>query len=206
MTKNIRPYATDGAWVSSHRFYYESAYKFKDEYNKLLATLSEEEEKIRKENYDIGQENIESFVCYKTDRLREEAYRYATSSILFACMTVEGLINYYGAVRLGSEFYKRNLERVGITEKLSLILLMCLEVKLKKNDELLNWTRKLFDKRNSLVHPKTKEFYSKRMKDFVTLHPSEISVEETIEDIEFIIENLKTLDADIGLKMKNLTT
>jgi len=202
MTKNIRPYATEGAWVSSHHFYYESAHKFRDEFKKILVTLSEEEEKLRSENSDMGPEHIESFVCYKTDGLREEAYRYATSSILFACMTVEGLVNDYGTIRLGGDFYKRNLERVGITEKLSLIILICIGVKLEKKDELFKRTRKLFDKRNSLVHPKTKEFDFRRSEDFITLHPSELSVEETIEDIEFIIERLNDMDPQIGLKMK----
>ncbi len=79
--------------------------------------------------------------------------------ILTSCLDIESFLNYYGVIRLGEEFYKTTIERLGITEKIKLIGVICFDLKLDSQTELLKTIRLLFDKRNSIVHPKTKEAF-----------------------------------------------
>src|SRR3990172_5241 len=198
-TGTIRPYIREGAWVSSYSFYFYSAYESRDEFKKTLSLLEAYEQQLRENNKDIGHEHMESFVAHETGVLTRTAYRYATASFLFVCMTIEGLINHYGTVRLGEKFFKINLERVGITEKLSLILLICFGIKVNQNDFIIKETRALFDKRNRLVHPKTRELDFDSLEIYKNAHPRELELDEDISKMEAIIKKLRELDPDICL-------
>jgi roadblock/LC7 domain-containing protein len=163
---------------------------------KVLSDLKTTEDGIRAEHAGEFSEDgdLDSYVEHVTDDLHNQAHMYATSSFLMACMAVEGLINNYGTRRLGEDFYKKNLERLGITEKLSVLMLICLGVALDKNDPIIAKVRSLFDSRNRLVHPKTKEFDFEHREHANCAHPKDLELERSLEDVEWIIDRLHELD------------
>lgn len=187
-----------GAWISSHNFYYECVYKSYEEFTESLSSLKAKEKQLQRQYSQEESNIIEHLIDHETNELQNESYRIATSTFLFICMTIEAFLNHYGSKRLLENYYKRNLERIGITEKLSLLLLIFFDIKLESNDPLLKRTRNLFDRRNQLVHPKTREIETSRMKEYVNKHPNEIELGKNIEDMEYIIKRFCELDADIN--------
>jgi hypothetical protein len=198
MKKSVFPYDREGAWSIIHPFYYECAYRSFKDFQTILLLLRNEEQRIRAETLDIEEPDLTGYVQYKTGDLHKEAFRLSTASFLFLCMTIESFLNHYGTKRLGESYYKRNLERIGITEKLSLLMAVCNQAKLEAKDPVLIKLRALFDRRNSLVHPKTKEFDPERPEDFITKHPAEIDLQANFDDMEFIIEKLCEFDSKIN--------
>jgi hypothetical protein len=72
-------------------------------------------------------------------------------------MAAEALLNFYGVVRLGETFYKRNLERMSIIPKLELLIAICDNKLLPKDAEISLVLRRVSERRNALVHPKPRE-------------------------------------------------
>jgi hypothetical protein len=89
------------------------------------------------------------------------------------------------------------MERLGITEKLSLLALACGGIIIESNNSLLVDVRELFDQRNALMHPKTKEFDPRRASDFVFKHPSEISIAATMQLLDQVLKGFCSLDGDV---------
>lgn len=96
-------------------------------------------------------------VAYLLRHVEERGTLLSVGVEVFSAMTVEAFLNYYGVVRLGRDYFKAHLQRVGVTEKLALLLASCDRVFLSPTDTLWVVTRKLFDRRNELVHPKALE-------------------------------------------------
>lgn len=193
----IFSFQRNGAWSSSYSFHYECAWMCFYEYQNYIVELSKAEKDLRA-SLNVQEEYLEGFVRHETDHLHMQAYRAATSAHLFACMAIEGFINHYGTVRLGEEAYKALLERMGITEKLSLIYLLCFEKKVLIADSPIKQIRKLFDQRNSLVHPKTKELTPDNMASHIYVHPSKLSIKDSMEILESFIDNICGLDHEIS--------
>jgi hypothetical protein len=93
----------------------------------------------------------------RLQRLFEEAYLLANAAVVFAAMAVESFTNFYGVVRLGEEFYSRNYERMGVVPKLAAVLATCTGKLLTDDSEITRVVRRLSERRNALVHPKTRE-------------------------------------------------
>jgi hypothetical protein len=112
----------------------------------------------------------------------------SASAQVFCAMSVEALLNLYGVVRLGEEFYKRNLERSGVVPKLEILLATCDGILLPKDAELSALLRKISQKRNELVHPKSREFRVDRMDS--ANWPDELpkTVESAVTDMERFFE------------------
>jgi len=202
MEQQVQPYDRCGAWVSSHSAYYEWAYAYRDAFEKTLHELLAEESRIRSEHQTDFEEasDLDAFVHYGSSGLHDLAHMYATSSFIFACMALEGFINNYGTVRLGEAFFKKNMERLGITEKLSVLILICLGIVLDKDDPLIVKTRSIFDERNRLVHPKTKEFDSENPAHGAYVHPKDVGLEKSLMDLECVIDRLCELDPAIRMR------
>lgn len=95
-------------------------------------------------------------------KLNDEARVFVHSSVVFAAMAVEVFLNFYGVVRLGEPFYAKNIERLGLVPKLSMIIATCTGLLLSDNDEIIKVLKKIADRRNLLVHPKAREIDIKR--------------------------------------------
>jgi hypothetical protein len=76
---------------------------------------------------------------------------------LFYYLAVEGFLNHYGVVRLGEDYYKANLERLGPEKKVAVILLATEGVVIPPDHRLVRLVALMFGRRNQLVHPKPKE-------------------------------------------------
>ena len=73
---------------------------------------------------------------------------------IMCCMTVESFMNYYGIINLGNTIYKNTYERLGITQKLEILLAVCASSIIQNDSEILKIVRRMFERRNQLVHPK----------------------------------------------------
>jgi hypothetical protein len=77
---------------------------------------------------------------------------------IFAALAVEGFLNYYGVVRLGEDAFNTHFERLGIVPKLRALLLVCDAISISTNDPLVRALVSVANARNSLAHPKAKEY------------------------------------------------
>ena len=119
----------------------------------------------------LDPEFIYGFVNNETQLHHRDIYRACESTLLSACMAIEGFLNLYGTVRLGEKRHKKLLERLGIVEKFCLLSLICTGNDLNPEDEICRSVRYVFDRRNALVHPKTKEITSDNAHLHVYIHP-----------------------------------
>jgi hypothetical protein len=77
--------------------------------------------------------------------------------VVFAAMAAEAFLNLYGVVRLGEAAFNAHFERLGVVPKTRQLLLICDSLSLSSKDPLVSAVSALADRRNALVHPKTKE-------------------------------------------------
>ncbi|MCS6232552.1 hypothetical protein G3488_17025 [Shewanella baltica] len=195
--QQVFDFLREGSWNSSYSSHYECAWLCLNEFESILKVLREKEKTFEEEMNKMPPEYQGSFLMHHTDDLRTDAYRSATSAHLFVCMAIEGFINFYGVKRLGETYYKRVLERVGITEKLMLIYLICFDYKLDPNEDIVKSIRRVFDQRNVLVHPKTKEFSPKNASQFNYVHPSELEIHIAFEIMEGFVSEMCSRDEQI---------
>ncbi|WP_303637338.1 hypothetical protein [Stenotrophomonas tuberculopleuritidis] len=194
----VMPLLRDGAWWDTHSPYYRYAYQEADAYVLAMERLTAGEAQWTKVHGAAGFNDVfASDVPDDLIELHEAAYRHAISCHLFVCMALEGFINAYGVRRLGERFYQQNLERVGITEKLAILGVCCRQWTLAPDSEVRRDFRQLFDDRNRLVHPKTREMRWDRLEDALYGHPSEIALHETMARLERCIDFLCEADNDI---------
>jgi hypothetical protein len=149
--RKVEPASRHGVWISHHNTYGQAALLALDKLVARAQEVEQKEQELRSEGTDPG------YVTYLLSPDRDECHVLAVTTEIYCCMAIEAFLNFYGVVRLGEEFYKRNCERLGITEKLEILLAACENVLLEKGSEISRLLRKMFDRRNSLVHPKTKE-------------------------------------------------
>jgi hypothetical protein len=65
-------------------------------------------------------------------------------------------VNEEGVAWLGESFYKENLERLGICQKIAVLHALKYAKRLPESNKVIKEVRSLFDFRNRLVHPKTR--------------------------------------------------
>ncbi|MBN8421397.1 MAG: hypothetical protein J0L73_20960 [Verrucomicrobia bacterium] len=195
----IESYARMGAWFTSHQFFYSSAYVEFDLYEQRLKKLREAEEASEKAHSTEGKYK-KDLVRHDTADLQKPCMRAAYSALMFGCMSFEAFLNNYGVRRLGQAYFKRFVERMGITEKLAYLLCIGRTEILSTDDEIIDKCRGLFDARNALAHPKTKEV---KIDDFGALpipdnHPATFPIKKHFEDLEACIDALCQHDKDIN--------
>lgn len=187
-----------GAWYTSHMFFYRSAYVELALYEERLRALHEAENLSEKMHSTEG-EFKESLVRNDTNDLHEPCMRAAYSALMFGCMCFEAFLNFYGVRRLGQAYHKRFVERMGITEKLAYLLSIGTAETVSNDDEVIERCRRLFDARNALAHPKSKEI------DLDSLgilpvpddHPASFPIGAYLEDLEACIDALCQHDNEI---------
>jgi hypothetical protein len=189
----------EGGWNTTYLSCFKSAWMCRHEFELHIENLSHEESRIRSESGEMSEADINSYISYCTGNIEMEAYRAFTSANIYICMAIEGFLNYYGTIRLGESLYKRLLERVGITEKLSIIFLLCFQKRVSDDDLLLCSIRKIFDKRNTYVHPKAKEFRFDRISQHINPHPSKLDLNRSFEIMDLFITTMSDLDNGISV-------
>lgn len=127
-----------------------------------------------------------------------EIHLLSTSTVIFAAMAVESFLNVYGVVRLGESFYARHYERLGIGSKLATILGTCCNTLITTDDEISKVVSRLSERRNALVHPKTREVKKGRRHSGPKLKPPFDVARSAVKDMERFIELFRAFDTDGG--------
>lgn len=182
----------EGAWLTGHRSYFEAATEFLEIANSAARDYKSQWEALREEHGD------ESYVAYLLMGLEEKIRRYAIASEIYCCVSIEAFINFYGIKRLGEEFYKSNYERLSITSKISALIATCEGKLIPKHHPILKSSKKLFDLRNQLVHPKATEITDPNKVEIYThedlVNHSRATFKETIE----FFQMLSNLDPEVN--------
>lgn len=150
---SLRPHNVIGAWTSDDRRHVESAEQLLLELEEVAAQVVEQwplpiGETVRNAEADHPD-------LYALTRRRD---RISDSVRLFSALAVEGFLNYYGVVRLGEEAFNAHFERLGLVPKLRALLLVCDSMAISSDDSLCRLLSQLANARNSLAHPKAKEY------------------------------------------------
>ncbi len=193
----VLPYQREGAWFSMHGFHYASAHRYLRDFQTAQASLAAKEASLSSEVGDIAEEHHRSFIFHETMSLRVSVEQAFISSMLYSCMAIEAFINNYGVRRLGEDFFRRNLERLGITEKHSLIMLTCYGRVIPQDDPERAKLRAMFDTRNQLVHPKAREFTFELLEKERQEPPMENRLALHFGSMEAVIDQFCTLDDHI---------
>lgn len=127
-----------------------------------------------------------------------EIHLLADATVVFAAMAVESFLNVYGVVRLGETFYARHYERLGIVSKLAAVLGACCSTLITPEDEISQVVSRLFERRNALVHPKTREVRAERRHSGAKLQPLRDAARAAVQDMERFIDLFRTFDTDAG--------
>jgi hypothetical protein len=83
---------------------------------------------------------------------------FASATVLFACVAIESFLNHYGVRRFGPAFNEREYEGLTAAKKARVILSHTAPGELGDGDALFASLKRLYGRRNRLVHPKTHEY------------------------------------------------
>jgi hypothetical protein len=180
-----------GAWCSEYSFHYAASRHYFDNYITLIDQLAGAEIRHRESGNDY-----EGLIEHLTNDLRSSAYRAATSAHLYACLSIEGFLNFYGVRRLGEHYYKKHLEQLPLIVKLERLFLTLLST--EPSDELKSQLTTVFRNRNNLVHPKTREINHSNLENFIDPHPRNHYAHQTMQALEKFIDELCAGDKELS--------
>ncbi len=183
-TRRVRPITSPGAWE------FEGGYRKRAEQS--LALLEQKVAALRSTLATRGSRPTRP----DSDAV-DEIHALADSAVIFAAMAVESFLNLYGVIRLGEEFYARTYERLSVSQKVSSLLATCCGALLAPQDEILSVVARLFERRNALVHPKTREVKPRRG-SFPKATPLLPAAREAVRDMRRFNELFLTCDTDAG--------
>ena len=98
-----------------------------------------------------------SYAALVTEAEGRAARLARVQAILLTAMHLEGVINAWGVIAVGEVFFKQHIERCAIETKVALLLALDGQGLIPADHESLRRVRRLFERRNQLVHRKTKE-------------------------------------------------
>lgn len=205
--EKIQPFGRSGGWTTPHYFYFPIAQSFlqqsKDLSSSTKKRVAELKQKTKIEEPKWDDETITSYIDHliRDDAWQLEALCIATQ--FFSCMAVEAFLNFYGVNRLGEKYYKHNLERLGISEKLKILITICTQEIIEDQDEIVQLVRRMFDRRNSLAHPKAKELTS--ISNSIPLadidHLSQ--AEQAVNEMTIFFDKFQELVGNLGITNPN---
>jgi len=173
----IPAYKRSGVWITKHNSYFSFAHEERKRFFLSLEELKNLESGIRKK-FSNDPEYLDVALHVESESVRGDAYRHATSMLLYLCMSVEGFINNYGAVRMSPKYYRDNIERQNLAKKVSLIMGICFQEIIDPNDNVLRNIKAMFEERNQLVHPKTRELDHDNLAQYENEHPADLEVDK----------------------------
>lgn len=109
---------------------------------------------------------------------------FSDSTVVATAMAVERFLNLYGVIRLGELFYQANYERLSPTQKVAALLGTCCGVLIRKDNEIIQVTQRIFSRRNALVHPKSRELFRKGRKSGAPRQLPQQVAHESVIDME----------------------
>lgn len=121
----------------------------------------------------------------------------AIASIVFQAFAVESFINYYGSKKLGKNMFHDHYDRIGIIDKIIIIPKIATGKDFPKGEKVFELIKKLFSKRDKLVHHKGKEINFGDCNEDIFQSIMHHNIEFIFEDIENIVNTyplfIKTL-------------
>lgn len=189
----VQPFLRHGVWTTLHDRYGQAAIHALQELVEAKATYIERETKLKSDNQDP---NLISYLMMEDG---EQLEVMSVTVEILCCMSVEAFLNFYGVVRLGEEFYHRTFERLGILQKLPTLVATCQDILLPRGAEIATVIKRMFERRNSLVHPKAKD-----VSGGVHAHPDQADDSVTpaknmVEDMRRFFRLFNDLDNDVGV-------
>lgn len=153
-TFSPRAHFQEGAWLSDHRRYFEYAHL------QLLELEIIIEEVKRQWPVPLDQPLQDGEYSQSLRMLSRKRDLLSDSVKVFSAMAVEGFLNFYGVIHLGQAEYDRDFikPRVGLIPKLRRLLCICDSLSVPDEDILVKTLERIANRRNALVHPKTREF------------------------------------------------
>lgn len=105
----------------------------------------------------LGQSLKGSEIGEPLDQLVKERDLASDIARIFAAMSVEAFLNFYGAARIGETEFNAHFERLGIIPKARQLFLICDAQAITEGDPLVVALKRVSESRNRLVHPKAKQ-------------------------------------------------
>lgn len=149
---DLRPHEAELSWESHHLRYFRFAID-------LMAELEVQCERVKAAWPIPHHEPLrDAHLNFPELGMMLDARNKNSDSVrIYAAMAVEGFMNWYGLLRLGTEVFNAQFERLGLVPKLQALLLVCDATLIEKSDPLLRALDEVAQSRNALVHPKAKE-------------------------------------------------
>ena len=123
---------------------------------------------------------------------RGKARFFASATVLFAGMAVEGFLNQYSVIRFGRNASEPSFLKKPTVEKALLLLRAVGAREPGKQSELIRRMDRLARHRNALVHPKTMEFAPGAEHQLITTATS--IAEGCFQDMEFFFRDFEKRD------------
>jgi hypothetical protein len=146
--------------VYADKWWQSDDFRYRQYAKELLVELIEISGEIKRSWPIDLSSSIDGGMYPEINKLVKKRDLISDSIRIFSAMAVEGFINFYGALRLGDEVFTENFERLPQNKKVKALLLFCDSIKIDNLSPLILASNQLSNSRNSLVHPKTKEFDS----------------------------------------------
>ncbi|MBD3337868.1 MAG: hypothetical protein GF353_02090 [Candidatus Lokiarchaeota archaeon] len=87
---------------------------------------------------------------------KELKFYYGTQVIIFAAMSLEALINDFGASELGDSYFRNHVDKLDTVSKYLVIIKMVHQKEFPKESQAYELLKNLFRIRNKMVHSKSK--------------------------------------------------
>ena len=193
----VRPLTTPGLWYTDVSRYHDWAREQLSHLRALNAALEKNEK-------DWPPTDVLK-TAVPPSRWSEYLQRcmYSDSAIVFAAMAVEGFLNLYGVVRFGETTFSTHMERLGVVPKLRQLILFADGIDLQKDDPLVRHADLVAQRRNELVHPKTKEATASGDAPERWKRPVLSAAEESIESMRLFFLAFQELVPDSGQFLPN---
>jgi hypothetical protein len=172
------PFEPTGFWEVPHLDHARST-------RRLLAYVKAEATKLEAEESAFAVANPDTqFLWRHRTELLDFLNDLTGACELYSYLAVEAFLNHYGIVRLGERFFRRNIERLPPAKKMAVILASTEGVLLDPTSPLYRLTEQMFQRRNELVHPKSRNHDALTIRQFAPFQlyehcePAVIQMEE----------------------------
>lgn len=118
------------------------------------------------------------------------------NAVVWACCAIESFVNEEGVAWLGERFYKKNVERLRVLQKVEVLYALKYRRRLDPGAETLARISDLFDLRNRFVHPKTHEVADRKARSDDTRERLE---KMTPADLRKALRSVTSLFEPIGV-------
>jgi hypothetical protein len=176
--------------------YFHTALRFYDMVLDAEKILVAKEKELQEEYRSYGVADFKIAIYSSTRMEFSQLNEFSTATQIFSCMAIESFLNFYGVNQLGEDFYKRNFERLSPNQKLEALIAVSVHLSLEKEDEICKVVRRMFDQRNRLVHPKSKQIEadSERIEIIFGTDTPVSDAKKTVDDMKLFFDLFRKLD------------